>query len=340
MTTNSDRYPDFKHEDELINQRLTWLLQSQALLFAGYALILTSNNAQLLARPFLVVGIVTATIILVGIIAATIAIHYIWCDSKKDDDGNPIPNGSADWKPLGVRGWTTRMGLATALALPLVFIFGWIYVSVSAPEFRATSEPANVAPVDSKRTETREDPRSSQSFWPQFSVRFAAASAGFFVALLCNSIVGWFRIRRVYFSMLHAIQSEARSNETIRTESFEPFYQAPNDIVLRDYSLEVAANYVTNSVFIDYAPREYLDAIQKYIRTLRLGNLYRDKHEMVRFHSDYAEAVSNSQDAERRDAHRVLRKHDSDLVADLEKNIGQCKDAIAEVLALAEKARI
>lgn len=70
------------HEDELINHRLTWLIGSQSLLFAGYAVLLTVEKDKLAASiekiqlalywlPFL--GISVALLILVGIVSAVTA---------------------------------------------------------------------------------------------------------------------------------------------------------------------------------------------------------------------------------------------------------------------------
>lgn len=108
----------WEHEDHLINQRLTWLLNSQSLLFAAYAIALQSVSADTPNRalkfvsvcPF--IGIATSSLILIGILAATDAMRIL----KKGK------------YTFDVRTRITWAGIAPAYCLPIVFIVAWCAV--------------------------------------------------------------------------------------------------------------------------------------------------------------------------------------------------------------------
>ena len=124
MTSPHEEYlagrQKWEHEDHLINQRLTWLLNSQSLLFAAYALALHSTTvAKVDPRIYKVlntlplVGIASSALILMGIIAATEAMRVLKKSKRFTYD---------------VRSRTTWCGLAPAYLLPILFIVGWCLV--------------------------------------------------------------------------------------------------------------------------------------------------------------------------------------------------------------------
>jgi len=208
-----------------------------------------------------------------------------------------------------------------------------------APNSSGTEERESGPPENENSKDQAPPPEASDQeeylYLSQGAFRVITGAIGFFIALFFNSLVGWYRNRRTFYSMLHAIKAEAKSNETILTTSFEPYYE--DGIVLRGYSLIVATKHIADNLFIDYAPREYLDVIQEYVRTLTLGNLYRDKHEFVRFDPDYPPAAADVGD--RAFNHELLQSRDSGIQEGLANNIRLCRDAISKVTQLPEKSR-
>ncbi len=117
-------------EDELVNQRMTWLLTTQGVLGTAFGFILYRiaevNYAQedppkidpssyvdiltLLAKFLVAIGIVSSVMSGIGILAACLAQH-----SLRKQCG----------KFLGVTLWTTWMGHLVALFTPILFIFAW-----------------------------------------------------------------------------------------------------------------------------------------------------------------------------------------------------------------------
>ena len=110
----------WEHEDNLINQRLTWLLNSQSLFFAAYAIALqavSSPNPDPRVYKFLTnlpyIGITTCVLILLGVIAATNAMRLLKQDKRFTFDVRPSST------------WT---GLFPTYLLPVSFIFAWLLV--------------------------------------------------------------------------------------------------------------------------------------------------------------------------------------------------------------------
>jgi hypothetical protein len=110
----------WEHEDNLINQRLTWLLNSQSLFFAAYAIALqavSSPNPDPRVYKFLTylpyIGISTCILILFGVFAATNSLRLLKKDKRFTFD--VLPSST----------WT---GLLPSYLLPLSFICAWLFV--------------------------------------------------------------------------------------------------------------------------------------------------------------------------------------------------------------------
>lgn len=136
----ADARDRWRHEDELINQRLTWLLSAHALLGAGYAWLryrvaevrldlaaqdkppqsLRDEVPRYLAQldelmGFLaLVGLGVTLLVGLGIVAACMAQNRL----KRDHPG----------LALGVSRLTTNLGRCTALAVPAACLLGWVHV--------------------------------------------------------------------------------------------------------------------------------------------------------------------------------------------------------------------
>lgn len=118
---NSSQYDRLRekwvHEDEVINHRLTWLLVSQTILFAGYGALLRMPEKAMHAEKIndLIVavprfGIVTSVLILVSILAATATMYH-------------LKGKNACVEAYGT---VTIFGLAASLGLPVVFVLAWV----------------------------------------------------------------------------------------------------------------------------------------------------------------------------------------------------------------------
>ncbi len=127
---NEDEYYKFTHhEDDLINHRLTWLLGSQSLLFAGYAVLITKDKeigkapiapeqfkAAMTWIPYLGIGI--AVLILIGIVGAVWASLILHRRAKTK---GLVSN-------VGVYWLTSLCGFLPALLFPVAFMTAWWFV--------------------------------------------------------------------------------------------------------------------------------------------------------------------------------------------------------------------
>jgi hypothetical protein len=113
------------HEDSLVNNRLTWLLVSQALLFAALgALTRAADGAPAGRVPLHLVlaGLIPTVggLVAAGVLLATIAACWAqWKIARQTGSG------------LGVSRVTTLLGWAPSLVLPMVFLWAWYALGVA-----------------------------------------------------------------------------------------------------------------------------------------------------------------------------------------------------------------
>ena len=124
MKITPEKYWELKHkEDELMSQRLSWLLTSQIVLFALYGVLLSGNvrleNSGRLTSVIELLGITIACLILLGIIAAIIATCILY---RKVNVNKPI----SEKQSLGVHPVLTVIGWLVAALIPVIFIIARI----------------------------------------------------------------------------------------------------------------------------------------------------------------------------------------------------------------------
>ena len=114
------------HEDNLIDKRLTWLIATQALFFAGYGVVLEKYiNApnddaklqyQIIVNILPIVAGTVSFLILLGIIAAIVAMYIL-----RERFGV---------KHVGIHIMPTVLGLMPATIIPIVFIIAWVVLMI------------------------------------------------------------------------------------------------------------------------------------------------------------------------------------------------------------------
>ena len=133
-----ERYQIFRsrieHEDNLILQRLSWLMASQSFLFTAYAIVTNglsgiesgSNNLfmhrlEALIRLIPVVAIINSLLIFVSILAALKAI----CELRRAYSRQPQ---TLDLLPLQTSRGVRLAGLSAPVLLPLLFFAVWLFL--------------------------------------------------------------------------------------------------------------------------------------------------------------------------------------------------------------------
>lgn len=132
-----ERYQLFRsrieHEDNLIIQRLSWLMASQSFLFTAYAIVTNgltgsaanantfANRLQTLVQIIPIVALLNSFLIAVSIFAALIAIKQLRCSYQKQ----PV---TLEIMPLQTSRTARVLGLSAPVLLPLLFLAVWLFL--------------------------------------------------------------------------------------------------------------------------------------------------------------------------------------------------------------------
>jgi hypothetical protein len=119
---------EFEHQ--LIDRRLTWLLSSQAILFAAFGLTLTETASSAPAAgefqdAVVLVGLLTSVLTSVSVGAAYVAKWISWRKYRKYF-GNAIPEpwkGNLSW---GANTVVTVVAAVADLLMPIVLVVVWL----------------------------------------------------------------------------------------------------------------------------------------------------------------------------------------------------------------------
>jgi hypothetical protein len=131
-----------EHEDNLIVQRLTWLVASQAFLFTAYAIATNGlatldprasgayqEQTTLLFRLIPTVAISVALLIEISILAALRAIRELRRLYQAKGTSSEVP-------PIQTAATTRLLGLSAPLLLPVLFVSVWLVLLMNGPARR------------------------------------------------------------------------------------------------------------------------------------------------------------------------------------------------------------
>jgi hypothetical protein len=131
-----------RHEDELVNNRITWLSQLQGLLFATLGFAWDKQDAHLLIYGCCIVGSLIALSSLIALASGDEAINrtiYWWDIHKPDDYHGPdiiglTINALGDRQSFLLRIFFKEFKITKSLYpwyfLPRLFIAAWIVVAI------------------------------------------------------------------------------------------------------------------------------------------------------------------------------------------------------------------
>ena len=119
-----------EHEDNLVNQRLSWILTSQAFLLTGYAILLNApadlrsptyvRHHELLMKLIPLTGILTVLLIWLAIFGALIAMR----DLRACAGTHP----GFDASHIQGRRITRWLGFSAPMVIPAVFLLSWLLI--------------------------------------------------------------------------------------------------------------------------------------------------------------------------------------------------------------------
>lgn len=127
-----------EHEDNLIVQRLTWLVGSQSFLFTAYAIVSNgllsppqlasahlTDQLQLLFQLIPIVAMLTCILIYISILAAVVTMRRL-----RNDYRSRFGPEEDDLPPIMTAAPVRLFGLVAPLLLPLVFSTIWLILWV------------------------------------------------------------------------------------------------------------------------------------------------------------------------------------------------------------------
>jgi hypothetical protein len=121
-----------EHEDNLLNQRVSWVVSSQAFLLTGYAILLNgpqvlrnenfNHTHELLIKLIPLTSIAVTALIWFGILAGIWAMRDLRVCAAK--------HPSYDASHVQGRALTRRVGLAIPALVPVAFLVTWLLLLV------------------------------------------------------------------------------------------------------------------------------------------------------------------------------------------------------------------
>jgi hypothetical protein len=115
---------EMRHEDNLINARLSWLVNSQSFLFGAFAITL-NGSAQSKFPMYAKLNVVLVTWLPVaGILAGAVSYLAIWAAILHIKRVRGLAQGKYPPHLLPLNGeiYTGRMGLSGAVFIPIIFL--------------------------------------------------------------------------------------------------------------------------------------------------------------------------------------------------------------------------
>jgi hypothetical protein len=119
-----------EHEDNLLNQRLSWILTSQSFLLTGYAILLNAPAAlrsetyardhHLLMALIPLSGVVTVFLLWAAIIAALLAMRDLRARARAHPG---FESSHIQGRPM-----TRWLGIAAPTLIPAVFLVSWLVI--------------------------------------------------------------------------------------------------------------------------------------------------------------------------------------------------------------------
>jgi len=123
---------EMRHEDNLINQRLSWLIGSQSFLLGGFATLISVSATVWSTSPLrkimdaMLIGLPVAGLLAVATNYVTILAAVLHIEGMKEFVADRTPKGMPS-----LRSWHAlqrRMGLFGPLTTPLIFLVFWVVI--------------------------------------------------------------------------------------------------------------------------------------------------------------------------------------------------------------------
>ena len=118
---------EIRHQDNLINARLSWLVSSQSFLLSGFAVTLATSAGSLPLVNAKVSSVLSASLPVAGLVTVVASYLTIWAAIVRMARIRELAHGShpAPLPTVQAEVGTRLLGLAGPAAIPIVFLVGW-----------------------------------------------------------------------------------------------------------------------------------------------------------------------------------------------------------------------
>lgn len=123
---------EIRHQDNLINARLSWLVSSQSFLLSGFAVTLNGSAQSLLPIYAKLNVILVNSLPVAGLVTDLASYLTIWAAISRMKN---IRHIAGNWHPprlplVQADRLTRRLGLSGPILIPLVFLTVWLAILV------------------------------------------------------------------------------------------------------------------------------------------------------------------------------------------------------------------
>ena len=122
---------EMRHEDNLINQRVSWLISSQAFLLGGFATLINSGGGGSVPAINNLKGVMVTGLPVAGILAVVAGYSTILAAVSHVQGIRQLMVNRSHRNMPSLHNWHTlqlRMGLFGPLVTPLIFVAFWIVI--------------------------------------------------------------------------------------------------------------------------------------------------------------------------------------------------------------------
>ena len=118
---------EIRHQDNLLNARLSWLVSSQAFLLTGLAVTLNGTAISMLPIYTNVNTLLVAALPVAGLVTDLVSYATIWAAISRMRNIRHLANGShpRHLPTVQAEAFGRRLGLAGPVLIPIVFLAVW-----------------------------------------------------------------------------------------------------------------------------------------------------------------------------------------------------------------------
>ena len=123
---------EIRHQDNLINARLSWLVSSQAFLLSGFAITLNGTAQPLLAVFAKVNVVLFAALPVAGLVTDMVSYLTIWAAIRRMTTIRNLAHGyhPTQLPTVQADAFDRRLGLSGAVLIPLNFFSVWLAIII------------------------------------------------------------------------------------------------------------------------------------------------------------------------------------------------------------------